>query len=73
MMALSATATRAVRTELSSRLQMRAPEVVVASFDRPEIFDVVLKELEIDDAFARLRAMPARRQCAIVYCQTRPW
>ena len=72
MMALSATATRAVRTELSSRLQMRAPEVVVASFDRPEIcFDVVLKELEIDDGFARLRASLRGGQCAIVYCQTR--
>ena len=73
VMALTATATRAVREDISSALGLCDPLVVVASFDRPNLSFAVSrpangaeKDRELV-AFIRERAM----QSGIVYCSSR--
>ena len=73
VMALTATATRAVREDIASALGLRDPLVVVASFDRPNLSFAVSrpangaeKDRELV-AFIRERAM----QSGIVYCSSR--
>ncbi len=73
VMALTATATRAVRDDIASALGLRDPLVVVASFDRPNLSFAISrpangaeKDRELV-AFIRERAM----QSGIVYCSSR--
>lgn len=73
VMALTATATRAVRDDIATALELRDPLVVVASFDRPNLSFAVSrpangaeKDRELV-AFIRERAM----QSGIVYCSSR--
>ena len=73
VMALTATATRAVREDIESALELRDPLVVVASFDRPNLSFAVERprgRAEKDRmlvAFCRERA----ERSGIVYCSSR--
>ncbi|KAL1529378.1 hypothetical protein AB1Y20_000330 [Prymnesium parvum] len=76
LMALSATATHAVRASLTSQLRLREPVQISRGFDRAEIFyEVVLKDLpRAGGAYAhllgRLRGQHAA-QCGIIFAATR--
>ena len=73
VMALTATATRAVRRDIREALALRDPLVVLASFDRPNLFFAVERprgRAEKDRmlvAFCRERA----ERSGIVYCSSR--
>ena len=70
VMALTATATERVRSDIVQQLKLRQPEVFVASFNRPNLSYRVLPKdgplKQIVD-FAKSRA----DECGIVYCATR--
>src|SRR5690606_23317418 len=69
-MALTATATAATRDEIVARLELTAPEIFVAGFDRPNIRYAV--EPKVDERRQLMRFLEARRGTAgIVYCLTR--
>ena len=69
-MALTATATPPTRTEIVARLELSAPEVFVASFDRPNIRYLVQAKTE---AKRQLLAFLEnhRGEAGIVYCLSR--
>lgn len=71
-LALTATASPPVRAEITDRLRMRDPEVVVRGFDRPNIHLAVEKYVEDDDKRASLidRVVNATPP-GIVYVATR--
>ena len=68
--AFTATATARVRHDIVSQLQLRQPEQLVGSFDRPNLVYRVLARAtlkkQIQDVLAR-----HERQAGIVYCQSR--
>lgn len=74
-MALSATATRAVRGDLIKQLQLDQPVQVSRCFDRPEIFyQVVLKDVVTGGSYAHLLASLREqhaKQCGIIFASTR--
>jgi ATP-dependent DNA helicase RecQ len=70
VMALTATATAAVRADVVSYLGLRNPDTFVASFNRPNLtYRVVPKDLPMKQivAFARKREL----ESGIVYCASR--
>jgi ATP-dependent DNA helicase RecQ len=70
LMALTATATGRVRTDIVSQLHLREPRCYVASFNRPNLtYRVVPKSGGYEQLLAFLRARP--REAGIVYCQAR--
>jgi len=70
--ALTATATPAVRRDIAEQLQLRAPREIVGGFDRSnldyEVLDCATAELKEQ---ALLRVIRARKRPAIVYAPTR--
>ena len=73
VMALTATATRAVRKDIATALDLRDPYVVVASFDRPNLSFFVRRphgRAEKDRQLATFVRKRADRS-GIVYCSTR--
>lgn len=78
IMALTATATREVATDLAGQLRLGEHVVVRGSFDRPEIhYEIVLADVMKDgatpytDLLGRLRGDAWRGQAGLVYCATR--
>ncbi|GBG73038.1 hypothetical protein CBR_g12756 [Chara braunii] len=73
ILALTATAAKAVRDDIIRSLRLHQPVVLMSSFNRPNIFyEVRYKELLGDpykDLVRTLRMFPG--QCAIVYCLAR--
>jgi ATP-dependent DNA helicase RecQ len=70
VMALTATATGRVRTDIISHLQLRAPATFVASFNRPNLtYRVIPKDEPLKQiiAFVRLR----ESESGIIYCASR--
>lgn len=71
-MALTATATPAVRAEILESLALRRPEVVVKTFDRPNLTWAVRSLSSAGDRGPWLRAvLRTRSGPAIVYCPSR--
>jgi ATP-dependent DNA helicase RecQ len=69
-MALTATATGRVRTDIITHLQLRNPGCYVASFNRPNLtYRVLPKQKPFEQLFEFLRARP--RDSGIVYCLSR--
>ena len=70
LMALTATATERVRTDIVEQLHLREARCYVASFNRPNLtYRVLPKTKGYDQLFEFLRARP--REAGIVYCQAR--
>jgi ATP-dependent DNA helicase RecQ len=70
MMALTATATERVRTDIIKLLKLREPGCFVASFNRPNLtYRVFAKDKAYAQVLAFLRSRP--RESGIVYCQAR--
>jgi ATP-dependent DNA helicase RecQ len=72
LLALTATASPPIRTEIVERLRMRDPELIVRGFDRPNIHlavETFFDEKPRDDALAERVA--AARKPGIVYTATR--
>ena len=70
VMALTATATERVRTDIVEQLHLREPACYVASFNRPNLnYRVVSKAGPYDQVLEFIRARP--RESGIVYCQAR--
>jgi ATP-dependent DNA helicase RecQ len=70
IMALTATATERVRTDILTQLKLRDPQVYVASFDRPNLtYRVVAKIAAYDQLLDFLRERP--NDSGIVYCASR--
>ena len=70
LMALTATATERVRTDIVTHLQLREPEIFVASFNRPNLtYRVVPKDQPLKQIveFAKKR----EHESGIVYCASR--
>jgi ATP-dependent DNA helicase RecQ len=69
-MALTATATDRVRTDIIGQLHLREPRVYVASFNRPNLtYRVVPKTRAYEQLLAAIRGRP--REAGIIYCQAR--
>lgn len=72
VLALTATASEAVRREIVERLHMREPKIVLRDMDRPNIF---LRVYACRDDAAKLRALDERLQAlappGIIYVATR--
>ena len=70
--AFTATATEAVRRDISAQLGLRTPCTVVTGFDRPNLYFEVQSMTAAEKPTA-LRALLAERRgkCGIVYCSTR--
>ena len=73
VMALTATATRAVREDIASALGLRDPLVVVASFDRPNLSFAVSRPANGAEKDRELVGFVRKRaaQSGIVYCSSR--
>src|SRR5580658_9035532 len=70
MMALTATATERVRADIIKLLQLRAPSIFVASFNRPNLnYRVLAKAKPAAQVLEFLRSRP--RESGIIYCQSR--
>jgi len=69
-MALTATATERVRTDIIAHLKLREPRCYVASFNRPNLtYRVVAKNKPYHQLLDFLRTRP--KESGIVYCQSR--
>ncbi len=70
MMALTATATERVRSDIVTQLKLRDPRVYVASFNRPNLtYRVVPKSSGYGQLLEFVRGRP--REAGIVYCSSR--
>jgi ATP-dependent DNA helicase RecQ len=70
VMALTATATERVRSDIVTLLKLREPKCYVASFNRPNLtYRVLAKSGAYEQLLGFLRARP--RESGIVYCQSR--
>ncbi len=70
LMALTATATERVRADVITHLKLRAPEIFVASFNRPNLtYRVTPKDQPLKQIveFAKKR----EHECGIIYCASR--
>lgn len=70
VIALTATADKAVRSDIATSLGLREPRVLVSSFDRPNLSLAVLPGQDRFKAIERIIARHAGR-CGIVYCTSR--
>ena len=69
-MALTATATERVRSDIVTHLKLREPGCYVASFNRPNLtYRVIPKAQPYGQVLEFVRARP--NECGIVYCQSR--
>jgi ATP-dependent DNA helicase RecQ len=70
LLALTATATARVRTDVIEQLHLRDPRCYVASFNRPNLsYRVVPKHKAYDQTLEFIRSRP--RDSGIIYCQSR--
>ena len=70
IMALTATATERVRSDIVKQLHLREPRCYVASFNRPNLtYRVLAKAKPYEQLFEFLRTRP--KKSGIVYCQSR--
>lgn len=70
LMALTATATERVRSDIVTQLKLREPRCYVASFNRPNLtYRVVPKSKGYDQLLEFIRNRP--REAGIVYCASR--
>lgn len=70
VIALTATATRQVRTDILSQLGLKDPEVFVSSFNRPNLtYSIVAKERDLSGLINLLEMH--RGESAIIYCGSR--
>jgi ATP-dependent DNA helicase RecQ len=70
IMALTATATARVRTDIVTHLKLRDPAVFVASFNRPNLtYRVVPKDQPLKQIIDFVRKREA--ECGIIYCASR--
>ncbi len=70
LMALTATATERVRTDIIKELKLRDPRCYVASFNRPNLtYRIVPKTAPYDQLLAFIRSRP--NDSGIVYCASR--
>jgi ATP-dependent DNA helicase RecQ len=70
VMALTATATERVRSDIVKQLQLREPRCYVASFNRPNLnYRVVPKSAAHEQLLAFIRSRP--NESGIVYCASR--
>jgi ATP-dependent DNA helicase RecQ len=70
VMALTATATERVRTDVASHLRLRDPAVFVASFNRPNLsYRVVPKDQPAKQILEFVRRHEG--ECGIIYCASR--
>ena len=70
IMALTATATGRVQTDISTLLKLKNPASYVASFNRPNLtYRMQAKANPVDQVLAFLRTHP--QESGIVYCQSR--
>jgi ATP-dependent DNA helicase RecQ len=70
LMALTATATERVRTDIVKQLKLREPRCYVASFNRPNLtYRVLAKNKPYAQVLEFVRARP--KESGIVYCQSR--
>ena len=70
MMALTATATERVRSDIVKQLHLREPRCYVASFNRPNLnYRVLAKSKAYEQLFEFVRGRP--KESGIVYCQSR--
>ncbi|CAD7699856.1 unnamed protein product [Ostreobium quekettii] len=73
IMALTATATKKVQDEVVQALKLRNPQILISSFNRPNIhYEVVYTDVEQQDKYKLLIDMVQRPDsgptCTIVYC-----
>jgi ATP-dependent DNA helicase RecQ len=71
VLALTATATPEVRTDILQTLKLRDPFVSVRGFERPNLSLNVLKARSGVDKYERLRDIVKQWKTGIVYCATR--
>lgn len=71
VVALTATASPAVRSDILRALHLENAEVFVAGFSRPNLSLKVCHTSTESEKFETLRALIARRRTGIVYCATR--
>jgi len=71
VLALTATATPAVRQDILRSLHLRQPRVFVAGFSRPNLSLRVAQVGNEAEKFARLQDLVVRFQTGIIYCATR--
>ncbi|MFA4944339.1 MAG: DNA helicase RecQ [Lentisphaeria bacterium] len=70
VLALTATATERVRADIATQLQLRAPGIYIASFNRPNLtYTVQPKQQPYRQLLALVQGRP--RESGIVYCQSR--
>ena len=70
VIALTATATKQVRSDILSQLGLKDPNAFISSFDRPNLtYSIVPKERELSGLFELLEKH--RGQSAIIYCGSR--
>ena len=70
VIALTATATRQVRTDILSQLGLKDPEVFVSSFNRPNLtYSIVAKERDLSSLIKLLEKH--RGESVIIYCGSR--
>ncbi|MHA2940228.1 ATP-dependent DNA helicase RecQ [Vibrio sp. RC27] len=70
MMALTATADDATRSDILHRLQLIEPHIYLGSFDRPNIrYTLLEKHKPVSQVIRFLATQPG--QCAIIYCGSR--
>src|SRR5580698_7708404 len=70
LMALTATATERVRTDIVKHLKLREPGFYVASFNRPNLtYRVLAKSKPYEQSLDFIRSRP--KESGIVYCQSR--
>lgn len=71
MMALTATADNATRSDILSRLSLVDPHVYLGSFDRPNIRYTLMEKHKPVAQVVRYITTTQRGQCGIIYCGSR--
>lgn len=71
MHAYTATATPRVREDIVAQLGLKAPEVLVGRFDRPNLTYRVVPRVRVADQVAEILATRHAGDAAIVYCMSR--
>jgi ATP-dependent DNA helicase RecQ len=70
VLALTATATERVRTDIIGQLQLRSPQIFVGSFNRPNLrYRIVEKSSGYEQLLELVQQRP--KESGIVYCQSR--
>lgn len=71
VVALTATATGDVRSDILRHLDLRDPHVTISGFSRPNLSFNITPTSSHDDKYQRLRDIIRRHKTGIVYCSTR--